>query len=921
MISRSSPKNPITSISRTAWCALATVALAFLFIFGEPLFTSATFFPPADDAPFFRHDTQWSSLQFLWGAWGDNAMGQGYGGSPLVPTTLLSILLPPLVFHLLRYILDTVLLGLATAFFLRGRGFRGVIQWLPAVGLALSGYMFTLISAGHAGFFDMMPLAVFLFCSVDRGFRLRSVFWFAWAGACAAFGIARQPDVMALFALLAAIYSGFLFFENRPIQGTVRAWSKYLGTLVIGFVGAVAIFAVVGASIFTGSAQALETREGVRGQTPQEQWEFATNWSMPPEEMLDMVAPFVYGIETGDPAGPYWGRLGRSIGWRQTRQGLMNLKQHTLYMGLIPLIFGLYAFVWALIGKRPRLFNGGTTSVSSAGFPQQKPGHAVRYEIWFWSAAFLLTVILAMGRYTPVYRLFYALPFFSKIRAPVKFIHLSEWALAVLFAYGLAIFLRDVGRVFGGQEKAACSESPPNHAERDMEHSAMLNHGEHGAHGKNARKSACGSGKEAKRGNEERAVVRRWLIGFGIGCAALGLVFLFAAGIVPGFEPLRTYWTDLGFAQHIDLLARTMRGGLLRAMTLSFVAAGVFVLPLFSKKAVVLTVIGVLWIAVLTDMATVGRRYVRVGDVSPWYNRNPVAERILSDPQPGRTAFYLGHSTWRNWVYGSLAHHNIDMLQTSTGDFAPPLEYQRFFHASQKNPFRLWEITNTRYIMGAREQIAQLIGHPAFEEVMGFELDANRYVPVSTGGTYVLLEFKAAMPRASLVGDWEYVDPDEALLKMTDPQWNPRQKAWVSTSVPSPPSGVPVGSAQITRYGRTRIDVATEASAPALLLLKDKYDPDWRVTVNGEKADLLQCNYILRGVMVPAGISEVRFTYRPNLPWFLTSLAGVLVMLLWSGARMAQGRQLHRPAGPRLSGRSGQQFFKGKQFLSSNRAL
>jgi hypothetical protein len=863
-----------------------TIGLSGLYIFGEPLFTSATFFPPADGSPFFSHGYQWRSLQALWGQWLDYALGRGYGGSPLVPTTVLSILLPPLTFHLFRYMFDTVLLGLATAFFLRGRGFRGVSQWLPAVGMALSGYTFTLISAGHAGYFDMAPFAIFAFACLDRGFRSRSAFWFAWVGVCAAFGIARQPDMLILFGLLWVAYSLFLLFENRPTQETAQGWPQYLRTLIMGFVAAVAIFSVVGASAFTRSARVVETRDDVRGKTPQEQWEFSTNWSMPPDELLDMVAPFVYGIETGDRNGLYWGRLGRSMGWRQTRQGLMNLKQHTLYMGLIPIIFGLYAFVWALIGKRPPLFNGGTTSVSSAGFPQQKPGHAGRYEIWFWSAAFFLTVILAMGRYTPFYRLFYTLPFFSKIRAPVKFIHLSEWALAVLFAYGLALFLRDLSRQVAAY-KSGASRDPSTALGMTKPHSTAA------LPKKDARKNAHGSGKEAKRGNEERAVVRRWLLGFGIGCAALGFAFLFAAGIVPGFEPLRTYWQDLGFAHHVDLLARTMRGGLLRATTLSFVAAGVFVLPLFSKKAVILPVVGVLWVAVLADMATVGRRYVRVGDVSPWYNRNPVAERILSAPTPGRTAFYLGQSTWRNWPFGSLAHHNVDMLQPAMGDQASPLEYQRFFRALQKNPLRLWEITNTRYVLGARAQLAQLIEHPFIDEVMSFELGTDRYVPVNKSGTYVLLEFKGAMPRASLVGRWEYVEPDEALQKLADPQWNPREKAWVSTSVPSPaPSEASVGSAQITRYGRTRIDVESRASAPALLLLKDKYDPDWRVTVNGEKADLLQCNYIMRGVMVPVGESTVRFTYRPNLPWLLLSLAGIVTMLGWSGSRIVRRKTM-----------------------------
>ncbi len=866
----------MTMSKRKAAMAGASVGLAFLYIFLEPLFSRLSLFPPVDGSPYYRYDSMIRALQFLWGRWRFHAIGWGEGGDPLVPTTLLAILLPPLTFHLFRYIFDTVLLGLATAFFLRGRGFRGASQWLPAVGMALSGYTFTLISAGHAFYFDMMPFAILGFACLDRGFRRRSVFWFAWVGVCGAFGIARQPDVLTLFGLLWVAYSLFLLFENRPSPGTRQTWAKYARILALGVFASATAFAAVGASAFARLTLVHEIREDVRGKSPQQQWEFATNWSMPPEELLDMVAPFVYGIETGDSAGPYWGRLGRSMRWRETRQGLMNLKQHTLYMGLIPLIFGLYAAL-RLWGAKHRE----DEPLTELGLSD--PARA-RKEAVFWSIAFATTVILAMGRYTPFYRLFYTLPFFSKIRAPVKFIHLSEWALAVLFAYGLALFLKDVGRVFGGREKEARSENPPCRAEKGGRRNAKINHGEHGAHGKGAR----GSANDGKSGKKEREDVRRWLLGFGIGCAALGFVFLFASGIVPGFEPLRTYWKDIGFAQHADLLARTMRGGFLRATLLSFVAAAAFAWPLFSKRSVAAFVAAVLWVAVLADMATVGRRYVRVGDVSPWYNRNPVADAILADPEIGRTAFHLGPTTWRNWICGSLLHHGVDILQYTVGDFPPPDIYQRFFATFQKNPVRLWEIANARYLIGAREQFAPLLEHPAFQEVMSFDLRDGRYMPADRNGPYVLVRFVGAMARASLIGDWQYVEPDEALNKLADPDWNPRQKAWISSpAIPPSPARAngPTGAARIVRYGRTRIDIETQAAEPALLLLKDKYDPDWRATVNGEPADLLRCNYLMRGVMVPPGKSVVRFTYRPNLPWLLTSLAGIVFMLGWSGWR------------------------------------
>ena len=78
----------------------------------------------------------------------------------------------------------------------------------------------------------------------------------------------------------------------------------------------------------------------------QEQWIFATNWSLPPEETIEFVAPGIFGTWTGDRNHPYWGRLGRSAGWdvaHPDRGGFFNFRQHLVYLGSIPLALALFA--------------------------------------------------------------------------------------------------------------------------------------------------------------------------------------------------------------------------------------------------------------------------------------------------------------------------------------------------------------------------------------------------------------------------------------------------------------------------------------------------------------------------------------------------------------------------------------------------
>jgi hypothetical protein len=71
-----------------------------------------------------------------------------------------------------------------------------------------------------------------------------------------------------------------------------------------------------------------------------EQWLFATNWSLPPEDMLEFIVPGVFGNESFHGDHPYWGRLGRphkSV--FQKGRMMSNYRQHTVYFGGVSVVF------------------------------------------------------------------------------------------------------------------------------------------------------------------------------------------------------------------------------------------------------------------------------------------------------------------------------------------------------------------------------------------------------------------------------------------------------------------------------------------------------------------------------------------------------------------------------------------------------
>ena len=66
-----------------------------------------------------------------------------------------------------------------------------------------------------------------------------------------------------------------------------------------------------------------------------------------------------------------------------------------------------------------------------------------------------------------------------------------------------------------------------------------------------------------------------------------------------------------------------------------------------------------------------------------------------------------------------------------------------------------------------------------------------------------------------------------------------------------------------------------------MLLFNDKYDPHWRVLVDGRPAELLRCDFIMRGVYLTPGAHTVEFQFKqPNGPFYVTLTAIVVGIFL-----------------------------------------
>jgi uncharacterized membrane protein YfhO len=85
------------------------------------------------------------------------------------------------------------------------------------------------------------------------------------------------------------------------------------------------------------------------------------------------------------------------------------------------------------------------------------------------------------------------------------------------------------------------------------------------------------------------------------------------------------------------------------------------------------------------------------------------------------------------------------------------------------------------------------------------------------------------------------------------------------------------GNVTFTSYKPADIKLEATSTSPSVLMLCDKYDPDWHVWVDGKPSEVLVCDYLMRGVYLEPGRHEVEFKFRPNIKMFYVNIAAILI--------------------------------------------
>ena len=291
-------------------------------------------------------------------------------------------------------VLHYFLAGIFMFSLLRFWGFRQAPSLLGAMSFALSPYAVGLAGGGHGSklmALSYLPLVFLLTHALLQRRDLLSLGLFS--AAIGTLFLTNHVQMVFYVLLVVGLYSFYetlLEIRSSPLRALQKGAFLLLG-LALGF--AISAYVYLSVEEYAQFSIRGGGEVGVAGGLG---YDYATNWSFHPFEILNLFIPAFFGFRT-----PYY--------W-----GWMPFTESSVYIGLLPLILAAFALIYRR--NKTTLFFG------------------------------LLSVVLfliSFGKHFPILYdfLFTYLPHFDKFRTPSMILHLLPFTFGILAAYGMSFLL------------------------------------------------------------------------------------------------------------------------------------------------------------------------------------------------------------------------------------------------------------------------------------------------------------------------------------------------------------------------------------------------------------------------------------------------------------------------------------------------
>lgn len=277
----------------------------------------------------------------------------------------------------------------------RELGFRRPVAFLAAIVYMLGPYSVGLAGEGHGSKLMALTYLPLCFLFTHRLFERRDLLSLGLlAASVGTLMLANHVQIAYYVFMIIGLFIVYRIVVDARAhtREVLTATGMVAAALAIGF--AISAYNYLAAYEY---AQYSIRGGGTAGAAGGLAYDYATNWSWHPAELLTLFVPGIFGFRLPY----YWGMMEP---WTDS----------TVYVGLIPVLLAAVA-----VGIR-------RTAMT-----------------WFFLIATVLVILLAFGRNFPlVYETaFSVLPFFDKFRAPAMILQLLRFTVAILAAYGLQALL------------------------------------------------------------------------------------------------------------------------------------------------------------------------------------------------------------------------------------------------------------------------------------------------------------------------------------------------------------------------------------------------------------------------------------------------------------------------------------------------
>ena len=262
-----------------------------------------------------------------------------------------------------RYIFAMFTAGYFMFLCTRSFGLHPLAALIAGAAYASAPAFLTFSQAGHYAKMTVIGLFPLMYWALNRGMDTRRIIYFLILGGTVGIAIYSPHLQMAYFALWAL---GLLFLYKLLWGIRTRNKKTALYQTLLS-AGAICLGLAIGAEgvIPQYWNTTTSSKRAVTEQTSDNGYEFASSWSLHPEEIFALVIPEFVGFDTNTTPHKYWGRNAFKI--------------NSEYIGIVPLFFAIIAL------SRTR-----------------KKSH-----IAFLLGLFILAVAYALGPHTPLHKLLY----------------------------------------------------------------------------------------------------------------------------------------------------------------------------------------------------------------------------------------------------------------------------------------------------------------------------------------------------------------------------------------------------------------------------------------------------------------------------------------------------------------------------------